>query len=105
MSHSGALPGVSAASSLESVIIAATVFKGHAQGRPFTLTKLAHYLAMPRTTVRNNPKPLIAGGTVERQHDGTYVMCEPRANSDAVLTKVHRIIAALRVVSALAFVW
>jgi predicted transcriptional regulator len=60
------LPGVPAASSIESVIIAATVFKGHVQGRPFTLTKLAHYLSLPRTTVRNKLKTLIAAGVVER---------------------------------------
>jgi DNA-binding transcriptional ArsR family regulator len=73
------------------VIIAATIFKGHAQGWPFTLTKLSHYLSLPRSTVRNKLKPLIAGGVVERQPDGTYVMCEQRANSDPVQGKVHRI--------------
>jgi DNA-binding transcriptional ArsR family regulator len=67
-----------------------------AQGRPFTLTKLGHYLSLPRSTVRNKLKPLIAGGVVERRRDGRYVVCEQRANSDAILVKVNRIINGLR---------
>jgi ABC-type Fe3+/spermidine/putrescine transport system ATPase subunit len=69
-------PGVPAASSIECVIIAATIFKGHAQGRPFTLTKLAHYLALPRTTVRHKLKPLITAGMVER-HATYFAVCLP----------------------------
>jgi DNA-binding transcriptional ArsR family regulator len=93
--HDLYLPGVPHGSSTESVVIAAAIFKGLVEGRPFNLSKLAHYLSLPRTTVRRKLKPLIAGKVVERRCDGTYAMCEQRANSDPVLRKVNRIINVL----------
>jgi DNA-binding transcriptional ArsR family regulator len=80
---------------LESVVIAATIFLGHVEGRPFNTSKLAHYTKLSRTTVRRKMQPLLKGKVVERRRDGTFAMCEPRANSDAVLVKVNRIINVL----------
>jgi DNA-binding transcriptional ArsR family regulator len=93
--HNLYLPNRPAGSSMESVAIAAAVFLGHVEGKPFTISKLSLFLGLAPTTVRRKLQPLIAGGVVERRRDGTYAMAEPRVNSPEVMAKVDRTVAVL----------
>jgi hypothetical protein len=98
----GEPPGLLA---IDRVILAATIAKGHVEGRPFIAAKLGHFLGIPRPTVLRKVEPLIAAGVVERkviergrgrQKDLCYVLCETRANSDVIVTEIGGITAALR---------
>jgi DNA-binding transcriptional ArsR family regulator len=82
--HDLYLPGRPSGSAMESVMIAAAIFLGYAEGRPFTVAKLAGYLGLAPTTVRNKLRPLLEGGVVERRRDGTNAMAQPRVNSPAI---------------------
>jgi hypothetical protein len=59
--HDVYLPGRPSGSAMESVMIAAAIFLGHVEGRPFTVAKLAGYLGLAPTTVRNKLRPLLEG--------------------------------------------
>jgi hypothetical protein len=93
--HDLYLPDVEAGKALESVVLAAWVFRGHVEGRPLTIAKLAHVSGLSPTTVRRKLEPLITNAVVERRQDGTYAMCEPRVNNPAIMAKVSRIVASL----------
>jgi DNA-binding transcriptional ArsR family regulator len=89
------LPTVEPGAAMESVVIAAAIFLGHVEGRPFTVAKLAGYLGLAPTTVRRKLEPLLEAGVVVRRRDLTYAMAEPRVNSPEVMRKVDHIVATL----------
>jgi DNA-binding transcriptional ArsR family regulator len=93
--HDLYLPGRPPGSAIESVMIAAAIFLGHAEGKPFNVNKLALYLGLAPTTVRNKLKPLLAANVVERRSDGTYAMAEARVNAPGILRKVDHIVTVL----------
>ena len=97
MLHDLYLPGVPTGSAVEGVHLAAMIFQGHVEKRPFTLTKLALVSGLSPTTVRRKLEPLITGGVIERRRDRTYAVCEGRVNSPVIMTKVSRIVAVLHV--------
>jgi DNA-binding transcriptional ArsR family regulator len=89
------LPGTKAGAAMESVVLAAWISRGHAEGRPLTIAKLSHVSGLAPTTVRNKLKPLLAGKVVERRRDGTFAMCEARVNSPAIMRKVEKIVGMM----------
>jgi DNA-binding transcriptional ArsR family regulator len=95
MLHDLYLPGTPAGSAMESIHLAAWVFRGHVEGRPLTVAKMSHVSGLSPTTVRRKLKPLLDSKVVVRRRDGTYAMTEPRVNSPAVMAKVSKIVAVL----------
>jgi len=53
--------------------VSSTVMIGHMEGKPMTASKIAHYLALPRTTVLRKLEILTEVGVIERRRRVYYV--------------------------------
>jgi DNA-binding IclR family transcriptional regulator len=54
-------------STIDGLFVSACVVMGHAENRPMTATKIAHYLRMPRTTVLRKLDELEKLNMIERR--------------------------------------
>jgi hypothetical protein len=68
---------------IEGVLTLAAISLGEMEGRPFTVTKLANYLKMPRGTVQRRLADLVEKGYIMRKPSGSYVPNPERINSPA----------------------
>ena len=64
-------------STIDGLLVALAVSQSHAEGKPMTASKLAHYLSIPRTTVLRRLDDLVARGTVTKE--GSYYFFDPDA--------------------------
>ena len=62
------------------LLVSAAVLVGHIEGRPMSVSKLAHYVRLPRTTVLRKLELLIELGLVAR-HGQTYRLSDERAKT------------------------
>jgi CRP-like cAMP-binding protein len=70
------------------LLVAAAVMVGHAEDRPMTAAKIAHYVELPRTTVLRKLDELAARDLLERV--GTaYVLSKPRAANATVFIEAY----------------
>jgi DNA-binding transcriptional ArsR family regulator len=93
--HDLYLPGSAAGAAMESVHLAALVFQGHVENRPYTIAKLSYASGLAPTSVRNKLKALVEGGIVERRRDGTFAMCADRVNRPDIMRKVEKIVGTM----------
>lgn len=75
--HESAFNGASFGSTIDAVFVGCCVGLGHAEDRPMTATKIAHYLNMPRTTVLRKLDELIEANVVRRVGN-FYLVAEER---------------------------
>jgi hypothetical protein len=63
----------------ELFLVVSAVVVGHAEDKPMSATKIAHYLELPRTTVLRKLEQLVISGAFER-HGNSYMLSKPFAN-------------------------
>jgi DNA-binding MarR family transcriptional regulator len=68
-------------SRIETFYIGFCVAIGHADGRPFSISKIANYMCIPRTTVMRRLKRLQEWKLIEKRGH-QYLMCVPTFNSE-----------------------
>lgn len=66
LGHDTYRPGHKFATDLDAVLLIVAIFMGQAEGRPFSASKLAAFLDLPRSTVLRRLKSLEQDGTIER---------------------------------------
>jgi DNA-binding transcriptional ArsR family regulator len=91
-----------AAAHTDQATVAMAVFLGHAEtvlglGQPFNVTKLGHYLDIPRPTVGRHLRALTEHGVVERYQTVRSPWSSSVPTAGRPMTKVNRIIANLLV--------
>lgn len=59
--------------------VGAAIVVGHAEGRPMTVTKIAHYVDLPRSTVQRKLEQLLALGIIVRRGNA-YFISQSRAS-------------------------
>jgi DNA-binding transcriptional ArsR family regulator len=88
--HRTYLPGTKFGTRCETLYVSVCVAIGHMDGKPFTASKLAEFLDIPRTTVLRHLAALTQQGLVVRSGDH-YCINESIANSREALEAHHKI--------------
>jgi DNA-binding IclR family transcriptional regulator len=73
-------PGEPFGTRLETVFVGLCVLLGHIEDRPFSVSKIASYMHLPRATVMRRLNRLHSWGLIER-HGHRYYMQEKALNS------------------------
>jgi CRP-like cAMP-binding protein len=73
------------------LLIGCAIMVGHAENKPMNATKIAHYIAMPRSTVVRKLNEFLRAGVIAR-HGNLYLLSKERAdNQTKYITEAMRI--------------
>ena len=76
------------------LLVAAAVLVGHIEGRAMSASKIAHYVALPRTTVIRRLDELVRRGVIERR--GRVYCLLPARNREVLAAMVRRAMRTIK---------
>lgn len=94
--HRGVFPGRKLGQDMYSMLVLGAAIATHLEGRPVTASKIAHYMEMPRETVRRTLNVLVKRGYLDRV-DNHYEPTEKvgTAHIESVAERAKRLAALL----------